>query len=48
MARIKSTANFGEEQAIFIKVFIIFTAGIGINISTNNTSKPYLLFVDFS
>jgi hypothetical protein len=40
--------NFCEEQAIFIKVFIIFTAGIGINISTNNLTKPYLLFVDFS
>lgn len=39
MDRIKSTANLGEEQAIFIKVFIIFTAGIGINISANNTTK---------
>jgi hypothetical protein len=48
MDGITSTANFGEEQAIFIKVFIIFIAGIGINISTNNTSKPYLPFVDFS
>ena len=48
MDRIKSTAKFGEEQAIFIKVCIIFTAEIGINISTNNTRKPYLPFLDFS
>lgn len=48
MDRIKSTAKFDEEQAIFIKVFIIFTAESGINISTKNTGKLYLLFVDFS
>lgn len=48
MDRIKSTEKFDEEKAIFIKVFIIVTAEIGNNISTKNTGKPYLLFVDFS
>lgn len=48
MDRIKNTAKFDEEQTIFIKVFIIFTAAIDINISIRNTRKTYLLFVDFS